>query len=264
MTQAIARRGVGLGLAFLIGLAAYGQGMYWETRMTGHGQESMTKMYAMPKMFKTTESDEGDAVIVRLDKELIYQINAKEKTYSEMTFAELEVMMKKMGGKMDDAMAQMQEKMKDMPEEQRKMMEQMMGGRMPGKKDAKVDVKNTGETKTISGFSCTKYVVSQDGKEAMTLWATKEVKDFGALRKDWEEFSKRIMAMNPMGMKGLAEGMKKVDGFPIQTEMGQGITTLVTKVEKRSTPASEFTVPAGYKKVGSKMMEGMERGEENE
>ncbi|HET6272967.1 MAG TPA: DUF4412 domain-containing protein, partial [Bacteroidota bacterium] len=64
-------------------------------------------------------------------------------------------------------------------------------------------------------------------------------------------------------MKGLAEGMKKVDGFPIQTEMGQGITTLVTKVEKRSTPASEFTVPAGYKKVDSKMMEGMEEGEEN-
>ena len=263
MTQAIARRVVGLGLALLIGLAAYGQGMYWETKMTGHGQESMTKMYAMPKMFKTMESEGGDAVIVRLDKELIYQINAKEKTYSEMTFVELETMMKKMGGKMDDAMAQMQEKMKDMPEEQRKMMEQMMGSRMPGKKDAAVDVKNAGEKKSISGFSCTKYVVNQDGKEAMTVWATKDVKDFGALRKDWEEFSKRIMAMNPMGMKGLAEGMKKVDGFPIQTDMSQGISTLVTKVEKRSTPASEFTVPAGYKKVDSKMMEGMEEGEEN-
>ena len=219
MTAQFTRRGLVLCLSLMIGLAAYGQGMYWETKMTGHGQERMTKMYAMPKMFKTTEGDGGDAVIVRLDKEVIYQIDAKEKTYSEMTFAELEVMMKKMGGKMDAAMAQMEDKMKDMPEEQRKMVEQMMGSRMQGKTDAVVDVKSTGEKKTISGFSCAKYVVNQDGKEMMTLWATKDIKDFGAMRKDWEEFSKRMMALSPMGMKGLAEGMKKVDGFPIQTDM---------------------------------------------
>jgi hypothetical protein len=40
----------------------------------------------------------------------------------------------------------------------------------------------------------------------------------------------------------------------MKTEMA-AFTRTVTKVEKRSTPAGEFEVPAGYKKVQSKIME---------
>jgi hypothetical protein len=132
---------------------------------------------------------------------------------------------------------------------------------MGAAKDAKVDVKNTGDKKTISGFSCTKFVVTQDGKDMMTLWVTKDVSGFDAMRKDWEEFSKRMMAMNPMGGKGLGEAFKKIDGFPIQTEMGQGMTSTVTKIEKKTAPASEFEVPAGYKKVKASMMDEMDEKE---
>jgi len=41
--------------------------------------------------------------------------------------------------------------------------------------------------------------------------------------------------------------MIKIDGFPIQTDWGE-MSTTVTKVEERSTPESEFAVPAGYTK----------------
>jgi hypothetical protein len=45
--------------------------------------------------------------------------------------------------------------------------------------------------------------------------------------------------------------MKKVEGFPVQTTIA-GITTTVTKIENKVAAASEFEVPAGYKKVPPK------------
>ncbi|MBI1807651.1 MAG: DUF4412 domain-containing protein [Ignavibacteria bacterium] len=250
-------------LSILISVTVYGQGLYWESTMTGSmmgGKERTSKSFYMPKMFKEVREGSDGTTIVRLDKQLMITVNNKDKTYSEMTFTELEATMKKAVGKMDEKMAEMEEKLKDMPEEQRKMVEQMMGNKMPGKgKDTKVEISATGEKKTISGYVCEEYLVKQDGKELMTLWTSKDVKAFDDMRKDLEEFKSRMAALNPMGGKGLAEGMKDLQGFPIQTQFGQGLTSTVTKIEKRSTPASEFEVPAGYKKVKSKMFDEMEK-----
>jgi hypothetical protein len=141
----------------------------------------------------------------------------------------------------------------------------MMGNKMPGMaQDVKIDVEKSADTKKISGYGCTKYVITKDGNEFMTVWATKDVNGFSAMKKDWEEFSKRMMAMSPMIGKGIGEAFSKIDGFPIQTEMGQGMTSTVTKVEKKTTAASEFEVPSGYKKVKSKMMEDMNKMDEDD
>jgi GLPGLI family protein len=256
------RIAMGLSLALIIAVCAFGQGVYWESKVTGGPIKDQTdQMYYMPKMFKRTSTGDANIMIVRLDKETMYILKPKEKTYSEITFAEMEAMMKKGKAKMDSRMAEMQKKMQSMPEEQRKMMEKMMGDKMPGTaKDAKVDVSSTGEKKAIGGFSCTKYVVTQDGKEFMTLWTTKDVKEFEPMRKDFEAFSQRMSSMNPMAGKGMMDAFRKVDGFPIETDMS-GITNVVTKIEKRSTPAGEFEVPSGYTKVKSEMQEGMEKME---
>jgi hypothetical protein len=250
---------VGLCLAGGLAVAAYGQGMYWEATRSGGmmGDKTETdKMYYMPGMFKMeTGGDEG-AVIIRLDKEVMYNLDVKNKTYSEMTFAELEKMSKKASAKMDEAMSRMQKQMEGMSEEQRKMVEQMMKGKMPGKgaKPAKVDVVKTGETRTISGYPCAKYVVKEGGGEIVTLWVTKEVKGFESMRKDMEEFEKRMAAMDPRGAEGMEAAMKAIDGFPIQTEMPGGMDEVVTKIERRSTREDAFEVPAGYKKVNPPMM----------
>ena len=230
--------------------------------------EDSTPSIPMPKMMKGVTKETGETFIVRLDKELFITVNPDDKTYSEMTFAEMEGATKKAGGKMDSKMAEMQKQLAGMPEEQRKMVEKMMADKMPGAeaaKDAKVEVNKTGDTKTISGFSCRKFVITQDDKDAMTVWATKDVSGFDGMRKDWEEFTKRMMAMNPMVGKGIGEAFKKIDGFPVQREMGHGMTSTVTKVERRTTAAGDFEVPSGYKKVKSQMMEGMDKmGEEQE
>jgi hypothetical protein len=146
-------------------------------------------------------------------------------------------------------MAEMEKKLESMPPEQRKMVEQMMGDKLKGASgESSVDVTKTTETKTISGYPCTKYVVKQGDKDFATLWTTTSVPDFSGMKDDFKEFSARVSSMIPMKGAQIATAMKKVEGFPIQTSLA-GITTTVTKVTKGSIPASEFEPPQGYTKV---------------
>jgi hypothetical protein len=240
----------------VLGAAAFGQGIVWQTKIVANGHEMTTTTYYLPKKIKTTNEGGTDFSVIRLDQEKIYNIDGKEKTYSIMTFAELEKMGKKMNAQMDE----LQAKMKDMPEEQRKMMEKMMGGSMMGgKKEAKIEVVKTGEKKTISGFACSRYNVKQDGKETISLWVTPDVKAYAAMKQDMADQAKRMAALTPSGLKGLAEAMQKVEGFPIETEMGTLMKSTVLKIETKNVSASEFEVPAGYTLVKNKMQEAEEK-----
>ncbi len=240
----------GLCLALLVSFSALGQGLYWESTTTGGpmgDKGSLSQNYAMPKMFKIVSPTK--IMILRMDQEKIYDADPAKKTYSEMTFAEMEAYAKKAS----DKMAQFQEKIKNMPPEQRKQMESL--GALMGGADKPVEIKATGDTKTISGFACTKYVMTRGGKDLSTMWVTKDVAGFDNLRKDWMEFGKRMATLT--NMTGLGDAYQKMDGFPIETDMDMmgKMTTIVTKVEKKSTPASEFAVPDGYTKTESPMMQ---------
>ncbi len=259
MNKRIAGFVLGLCIAGGFLVTVHGQGMYWETARSGGtmGDEAeIDRMYYMPRMFKMEAGSGEEAVIIRLDKQVMYNLDVKNKTYSEMTFDELENMSKKAGAKLDEAMSQMQKQMEGMPEEQRKMVEEMMKGKMQGKagKPPKADVAKTEETRTISGYPCTKYVVKEGEGEMVTLWVTKEVKGFESMRKDMEELQKRMAALDPRGAEGMAAAMATIDGFPIRTEMPGGMSEVVTKIERRSTRDDAFEIPTGYKKVNSPMM----------
>ena len=242
-----------LTLSFVLSLSLFGQGMYWEStvhRSFGGSDKDMTsKFYAMPKMFRSEDGDQHTAII-RLDKGVIININNDDSTYTEMTFDELESQMKKTGTKMDDAMAKLQDKLKDMPEDRRKMVEDMMkkNPAFGGGDNAKYETKKTDETQTISGYACTKYVISQGDKEVMTVWASKDVKVNEALRTDMQEFRSRMAAMIPRIGSAMFEGMKTVDGFPVQMESPNYKST-VTKVISKDTPSAQFEAPANYKKT---------------
>jgi len=234
------------------------QGMYYESALKGgpFGDKGLlSSTFMMPKLFKHVNVDNKDFMLVFAEQQRMVAVDVKAKTYWEMTFAEMEQAMKGMSSKMDAQMSEMESKMKDMPAEQRKMMEQMMGKKSGGKAAA-VELVKLGDTKTIGGYVCTKFLAKEGDKELMTLWVTKDIKGFEALRRDYEALSNRMNAMNPQFAKGLIEAMKKIDGFPMQTEWG-GFTNVVTKVEARQIPASEFAVPAGFKKEDSPMKKGM-------
>lgn len=230
------------------------QGLVWESVTKGgpagdSGKPSTTSM--MPGRMKHV-TDDGTIIIVRLDQERMYSLNPAEKSYWTMTFAEMEQMMKAATAKMDAMKDQMQEQLKNMPPEQRDMVEKMYGLTSGGKKEP-VTIRTTGKTKTILGYQTTQFVARQGDKDMMTLYVTKGIGEFDRLRRDWEQFNKRLLSMGGGFAEGMAEAYKKVEGFPMEMEI-MGATTTVTKVEKKTTADSEFEVPAGYTKTAPPMM----------
>jgi hypothetical protein len=204
-------------------------------------------------MFKFVE-DDGSMAIMRFDRDYWVSVDDKRKEYWQMTFAELEAKMKGMGAQMDEAMQQMQKELESMPAEQRRQMEQMMGSQFGTMGSAgQLAVKKGSQSRTIGGLSCTRYAVTENGKEILILWTTREVPEFTAMRRDYEKFAKSMAAMRrPSGAaaqtRAWSEAMRVIDGFPMETESA-GSKSTVTKLERRSTPAREFEPPAGYKKV---------------
>jgi hypothetical protein len=239
-----------------------GQGLYWQSTTEGAAGKHTEESFAVSKMFKmvrTSGTNDGSIMIARLDKQLFWTLNPEKKTYTEMTFDDMEKMMSKGSAQMD----KMKEKMKTMPEEQRKMMEKMMGVQ----NDQPVEVKKTGETKSVAGYKCTKFIALRGEEEVMTLWVTKDLTGFEPLMADWKEFSQRMSAMTARFSKGTSEMYKNIDGFPMETTikiMNNTVTTTVTNVEKRSIPSAEFDIPAGYKKVKSEMKESMQKMDNGE
>jgi hypothetical protein len=128
-------RGIVLTALFLISMGiALGQGLSWESTTTisaMNGKEIHSTSYYRTHMFK--QVSEKDAMIFRLDKEMIYNIDNLKKVYSAMTFAELEAFSKKANSEMNEKMSEMSKQLESMPPEQRKMMEKMMGKQALGK-----------------------------------------------------------------------------------------------------------------------------------
>jgi uncharacterized protein DUF4412 len=226
---------------FLATAGLQAQGLYWESTSTGPrvpgGKPLTAKNYAAPKKHKI---DHGEQIIIfRLDQEKMYVVNPAKKTYSEMTFADLEAAA--------EAQKEMMKKQLEfMPPEQRKALEKQLGTG----KDAKVEVEKTSEKRDIAGRSSMKHVVKEDGKETMTVWVTDDVKEYKSLKADFDALTKRMGALNP-GMKGIAAAAEKIEGFPVEKDMKEMGKETVTKIESRSVPDSEFEVPADYTKTPS-------------
>jgi GLPGLI family protein len=231
------------------------QGLSWESTTKvpiANGKEIHSTSYYRPHMIK--QSSENSVTIFRLDKEMMYLLNNEKKEYSEMTFTEMETYAKKANKELEGKMAEMNEQLKNMPPEQRKAMEQMMGNVGMGGQNAKIEVIKTAEKKTINGYACIKYAMKEGAKEIGSVWTTTSVPDFSSMQKDMKEFGQRMAAQMPKASEMVA-AMKKVEGFPIQTTIA-GITTTVTKIEKKVIAASEFEIPAGYTKVAPKDLTG--------
>lgn len=236
--------------------ATNAQGMYCETTVTGGPQgERIKQVWVMPKMMKSITIGQADQIIVRLDKQLIITVDTNEKTYSEVAFDAMEAAAKNRLAKVDSLLAELKNIQATMTDEQKKSMEKMMGAfqNIVDTRDEKIAVRNTGETKSISGFLCARTVVSRSDKTVMTLWETKDVSDADIMLEDWREFERRIMALSPGGMV-IGDALKQLDGFPIQKETMDGVVETVTKIERKAAVASEFEVPAGFKEVTSQML----------
>jgi len=217
----------------------YAQGLYFEALRSGRDVPSAKVSY-MPGMAKVV-TQSGHVVVLRIDKELVSILNPGRKTYTEISFDDLE----------NKQFANLT------PDQRRVLTERMARERNSSNDKADRDVEETNETKTIDGFKCTKYVMKKDGQITQTIWATNDVKGADDLRKDAEKLLDRLGSMTGM-QQPLAEWISTVDGFPIRIE-GRGSTTTIRNIKQQSIPESEFSVPSGYTRAGT-----MQQGGNNE
>ena len=130
MKESMLRGTLVLCLSLCMVVVSYAQGVYWETTTTGSMESDealVSQFYYMPKKLKVVDIGDDIVVVLRLDKELVIVMNTKEKTYWEMTFAEMEEMVKGAGMQKDAAMREMQKQMAGLSKEQQEMMKKMMG-----------------------------------------------------------------------------------------------------------------------------------------
>lgn len=116
------------------------------------------------------------------------------------------------------------------------------------KEESKMDVKvtKTNEKSKVLNYTCTKYLVEIKNEEGTTIqqdvWATTDIKDI-----DFKSF-----AQHQMNKGKNMYFFSQIDGVPLKMVMnakGATITIEATSIKKESLPASDFTVPADYKKT---------------
>lgn len=228
--------------------------------------------------------------ITRLDRELIWKINPKDKTYTETTFAEMRAMMAEAKSKLAEA----GDKAKGAPP----------AGDLKLRGDAKVE--RTGKQETICGFACEQVTLTMtttatdprtglEGTQYMVadLWLAKSFPGSEVYKAYNRAFVEKagiadlaggMGGANPYAaqMSQLAESIKDLDGTPLRERIsleaasagltgaggrsgeaarqapGEGRQVMfstaieMTRIETGDAPAAMFEVPAGYTKVEEK------------
>ena len=246
MKYMILRLAPGVCISVSLCVSAYSQGLYWESKTTIADSEttrSVSKVYYATGKFKVVPDKDDQTVILRLDKKLVIVVNQNSRTYAELTFSQWEAMMAQ--GK--TMMVAMPPELQNLPDEEKKrILQQLTANGVAGKNPNIVVTKST-ETKSISGYPCTKFVVKEDEKIAATVWASNALREFDVMRWDFREFSIQMALKNPM-LRNFAEGMKSIEGFPLQTDIGDTKIS-VTKIERRYFDESDFDPPSEFRKT---------------
>jgi outer membrane murein-binding lipoprotein Lpp len=201
----------------------------------------------------------ANEVIFRADRELMWFVDHEDKTYRQIDRAAIEAF----AAKMNEAMAKMKEQLAGLPPEQRAMLEKNLPGMMPAaaaKPAPAVEYRKTSETKSISGFDCTKYERVEDGRVDELLWVAPNAaiglsaEDQAVFGKMSEFTQKMLSAMGPAVAAEAGDefaAVSKLGGWPILTQDldDQGKVedeTLVESITHEKLADSVFEVPAGY------------------
>jgi hypothetical protein len=197
------------------------------------GRDSTTTTYFGKSAMRISPQDGKDSII-RFDSKKIISIDNNKKTYSEMTFQQLQ-------DRLDEAGAAMEENQEEMA----------AALKMMGMDNISLTVAKAGPGETIEGYATEKYIVK--GPMQIEIFAAKNLK----VPTEYYDYVKLQMPSNPMfDMKALFDEMKKVEGLPLKTvttmkmmNMESKTTEVVTSIEKGPIPASVFEIPAGYRRV---------------
>lgn len=203
-------------------------------------------------------SGDGQESLVDLKTGVMTMLDSKKKTYYTITKQDLEQLK-----------VEMQERMND--PEMKKGMEFMKG--MAGAVASSYEVKKTGVTRTVAGFSCEEWTIGMPGltttRECLTTALQYPAHAFDAYKEFSQSMQGVMSAMSPMAKSGaeLAEKMKALKGYPVATStvieiMGtkRSIDSEVLEVRRGEIPSSAWQIPAGYTRIDNPMLKAFERG----
>jgi hypothetical protein len=221
---------------------ARGQDFYWEMRSADSTAAPARVSYSQGKLKYVSPREQDPVLIVRLDRKSVLVVNHRRESFAEVSFEEW----RSMRGQQSNVVVQIPPEVDRLPEEQRARKvhelidEQSKAGRA-------VDVVRVQEMKTVRGFVCAKFVVKVDGKVALSVWATRGVKEFPSMRGNLVGAYGQLALAYP-AMKLYADALKNIDGFPMEYQWGDERST-VTQLQKRNWGEEEFEAPAGYRKT---------------
>ena len=203
-------------------------------------------------------SGDGQETLVDLKTGVMTMLDGKKKTYFTVTKQDLEQLKVKMQERMNDP-------------EMKKGMEFMKG--MAGAVAGSYEVKKTGTTRTVAGFSCEEWTIGMPGlsttRECLTSALQYPAHAFDAYKEFSQSMQSVMSAFGPMAKSGaeLAEKMKAMKGYPVATStvleiMGikKSIDSEVLEVRRGDIPASAWEVPAGYTRVDNPMLKAFDHG----
>jgi Domain of unknown function (DUF4412) len=201
---------------------------------------------------------EGNETIVDVKTGVMTTLDGKKKTYYTTTKRDLE-----------QFAAKMQERMNS--PEMKKGMEMMQ--KMAGAMASSYDVKKTGVSRKVAGYSCEEWTITIGAMSTTHECVTSELQypahAFDAYKEVAQSMQSAMSSMSPMGNAGadLAEKLRSMKGFPVATSsvidiMGNKTVTesQVIEVRRGAIPASAWEIPAGYKQIDNPMLKALDRG----
>jgi len=205
-------------------------------------EESQTIYLASDKM-RIDDLQNKRTIVIDLEKEVMLNVNHKNKTYNEIGFEQMRAGMEK-------AQSAMNEAMEKMTPEQREMMEKM-GVKIPGmtedKKEKMFEVERTDETATINGYACQKVLFTKNiMKESETdeIWVTR---DLGTAENMARIMSQMVESMGMDKFLGDMAAYKELEGIPVKV-VEEKETRLLSEASKGGISESDFQAPADYER----------------
>lgn len=170
--------------------------------------------------------------IVDVEEKTITAADKEKRTYSTVTFDDLQAQMEALRKSFDS-----------LPPEARKQMGGLFDEGEP------VSITPTGKTETIAGYPAKEHAL-KGGPYSGSVWTTDAIETPPAFQK-W----KRMEPSRGGAARRLGEAMQKLSGFPLRTriEFQTGnrpitMTNEVAEVTEGSPPAELLRVPSGFTK----------------
>lgn len=110
-----------------------------------------------------------------------------------------------------------------------------------------VTVKKVGD-ETVNEYKCVHSIVTEENGATTDMWNTKDIPDYN-------KYAEALSENKQMGSSKREKALKDAgcEGFPVKMSRkgksdADGFTMELVKFEKKSFPASDFEIPAGYTK----------------